>query len=310
MKSKVVSLIKDFESDNIKISYSDIKVSGFPFVWEVKILDPKISLTDQLKTSEFLSKYLSVIFNYKLTEMRINFDKSVSFHDSRDTDTQVYVLSSIGESPLVGLKFEKLIFLLNNSELSNSLKSIKINNLGFVVNREQEQVFAVSDVGLVFDKTVGEKLENINIKIAGEYKSETSFFKFQNANLSLDIDYITNLEIIGEQEANVSFERLVNITEGDFAFDKATLGLKGSIQLSRNKLPEGELAVSITGYPELMDAIIPEDFIVSGQYMKRLISRAVSVEPREEPEGDAKFKIKFGSEGASIGNINLMHLGE
>jgi hypothetical protein len=310
MKSKLSSLVKATESDNIKITYSDIKVSGFPFVWKVQLLDPKISLTDEIKTNEFLSKHLSIIFNYKLTEAQVNFDKSISFRDSRDTNTQSYDLVSLGEELLVDLKFEKPIFLLNNSELSGSLKSIKINNSGFSVNLGQAQMFSVSNASLVFDKTVSEKLENINIKASSEYKSENSPFKFQNANISADIDYVTNLEPIGKQEANVSFERSLNITKWESTFDNSSLGFKGNVGFSRNKLPEGEIAIWVTGYPELIDIIVPDEFIVSGMYLKKLIARIVNIVPGEGAEGDAKFKIKLGVDGATVGGVNLLQLGE
>lgn len=310
MKSKVSSLIKGTGSDNIKISYSDIKVSGFPLVWKVQLLEPKITLTDEHKTNEVLLKHLSIIFNYKLTEAKINFDKSMSFHDSRDADEESYDLSSLGEELIVDFKFEKPIFLLGNSDLSSSLKAIKINNLSFTVNQDQDQVFAVSNASLVFDKTINGKIENININVAGEYRSEKSLFKFQNASISLDMDYVTNLEVISEQDSNATFERSLNIKKWESTFGNATLGIKGSVGFSKNKLPEGEIAIAMTRYPELIDAVVPDEFIVSEMYLKRLVLKIVSLEPREGLDGDAKFKIKLGVDGATVGNVNLLQFGE
>ncbi|MFV9848031.1 MAG: hypothetical protein AB8U06_06270, partial [Rickettsia aeschlimannii] len=44
IKNNVVSLIKNSESDNLKISYNAVKFSGYPFNWEITVTDPKVKL--------------------------------------------------------------------------------------------------------------------------------------------------------------------------------------------------------------------------------------------------------------------------
>ena len=46
-KSKVMSFISNFQTDNARISYSDASIAGFPFSWKVRFASPKITIIDQ-----------------------------------------------------------------------------------------------------------------------------------------------------------------------------------------------------------------------------------------------------------------------
>jgi hypothetical protein len=307
MKGKVVSMIDIIHSDNLKLSYTDVKVSGFPFVWKVQIVNPKISVIDQLKISEILSDHLYIVFNYRLTEATIDFDKSILFHDSRDEESKNYELLSSKDKFLLKVKFEKPIYLLDNNKLGSFLSLIKISDLDFVFMEDTKQCFSISDGKLSFDKTINKELENFNLKISGEYKSDFDFLKFQNSKMLLDLDYVVNTVEISD-ETDVKFERLLKVKKSDFTFDDSFLGIEGTIAFTKTKLPEGEIFVTITNYLELIDSIVPDEFIVSNVYLKRVVERVKNSGFNDEDE-NAKFKIRFGDDGITIGDINLLELG-
>lgn len=46
IKGRLISAITELSSDNVKISYQEIAVSGFPLAWEVEFLSPKVTVVD------------------------------------------------------------------------------------------------------------------------------------------------------------------------------------------------------------------------------------------------------------------------
>ena len=60
IKYRVAALIKNSGSDNIKLSYDDIRVSGFPSRWEIRIIAPKVTFIDSINSRELSSKSLFI----------------------------------------------------------------------------------------------------------------------------------------------------------------------------------------------------------------------------------------------------------
>ncbi len=59
-KSKVMSFISNFQTDNARISYSDASIAGFPFSWKVRFASPKFTIIDQ-DISREISCFIIVI---------------------------------------------------------------------------------------------------------------------------------------------------------------------------------------------------------------------------------------------------------
>lgn len=63
IKSNVVSTINNSETDNIKISYSQIKISGFPSRLQISLIDPKIKFIEHVNSKELSTEKIDLFRN-------------------------------------------------------------------------------------------------------------------------------------------------------------------------------------------------------------------------------------------------------
>ena len=82
-KSKIVSFVNNSQTDNIKISYSDASIAGFPFGFQVRFASPKITIIDQAISREIASDYLNCSFSYKLGNAKLDFGKVLYYSSAR-----------------------------------------------------------------------------------------------------------------------------------------------------------------------------------------------------------------------------------
>ena len=72
IKNNVVSLIKNSESDNLKISYNAVKFSGYPFNWKITVTDPKVKLIDHVNSKEFTSENIFGTIPLSITQVKFS----------------------------------------------------------------------------------------------------------------------------------------------------------------------------------------------------------------------------------------------
>lgn len=66
IKNKLLLIAEEASSDNIKFSYQDTNISGFPFNWQVNFISPKLTLIEQKSLRDIVLPVLNVKFNYLL----------------------------------------------------------------------------------------------------------------------------------------------------------------------------------------------------------------------------------------------------
>ena len=68
--------------------------------------------------------------------------------------------------------------------------------------------------------------------------------------------------------------------------------------------------ISMTQYQDVVDLLVPEDFMISKSYIKKVIAKATMASLNKVASNDdaLKFEVSFSDKGVSIGNLNLLEL--
>ena len=145
--------------------------------------------------------------------------------------------------------------------------------------------------------------QNFSLKLAGNYKSSFNGRVVNNADCVLDANYIISDN--SDSKAN-SFDHKIELIQAKINLDNASCDLKGFVALARNSLPQGKISVELVDYENLVDVLLPEDFIFSKPYTKRFIAKAAAIEFSNEVKNKVNFDIDFSNKGISLGRVNLL----
>ena len=76
--------------------------------------------------------------------------------------------------------------------------------------------------------------------------------------------------------------------------------------LARNDAPKGKISVKLVEYENLVNILVPDDFIFSKSYVKRFIAKAAAIEFSNAITNKVNFDIEFSDKGIVLGNANLL----
>ncbi|WPX98727.1 hypothetical protein Megpolyxen_00570 [Candidatus Megaera polyxenophila] len=303
---KVISFINNSQTDNVKISYTDSSISGFPFGWKVRFVSPKITIIDQDTSREIYSDYMDCTFDYKFGKAELNFGKNLYYNSASEEPSPAYKINS--EQNIIG--FVDFVDVLYKIDLSNSLrklvKSIEVANPYLTIfNINGEELFNLSEFAFKLSSNLLKDTENFSLNLAGNYKSSFSGSNIINASLILDANYIINVANNTLTEGN-NFDHKMEIKHIKISLDNASCDLTGSVALSRNTRPEGKISVELVDYENLVNILVPDDFIFSKSYVKRFIAKAAAIEFSNIITNKVNFDIEFSDKGFVLGNVNLL----
>jgi hypothetical protein len=153
------------------------------------------------------------------------------------------------------------------------------------------------------NSNVTESAQHFALKLTGDYKSSFNGRSISNANGVLDANYI--ISDISNLETKNSFDHKIELVQAKLNLDNASCDLKGFVALARNSLPQGKISVELVDYENLVDILLPDDFIFSKPYVKRFIAKAAAIEFSNEATNKVNFDVEFSNKGISLGRVNL-----
>ncbi|AFB25890.1 MULTISPECIES: hypothetical protein [spotted fever group] len=317
IKNNVVSLIKNSESDNLKISYNVVKFSGYPFNWKITVTDPKVKLINHVNSLEFTCKNIVLNIAFSTKRAALNFGPFIREVDNYGDKTFTYDVRSDDDIKGIG-KFNKPLYKISKDDnLKEILKSIQLNNKALLIFKDNQEIFKINDLAFLIRKQNLASEENISLFLNMNYYSEKDILNFKNANL--DIAASLNFAEDGEDSAilqNFNIERFIFTCDND-----SKINLNGDLQLFANKLPKGKLYFELENYNAIVDKLLPNNIIFSKKIIKTIIAKAINkasdVQLNTEQNDSnsaynnitkAKFDIEFSDKGINIGAINLLEL--
>lgn len=259
-KAKTVALVKSLESDSIKITYDDVRVLGFPKLWKIKFINPKVQLPIYPRLQTFSAKEILCIFDPSFKKVKLEFGYDIKqTENSHDQITENLIISN---QPLdIMAKFSKALYQISfGDSLKNIIKSVVFNNETLIVKNNDKIIFELSDLLLSINKNLGSKKnENIMITLRGEYKAAKDFWHFTHATFDMDSRF---------ESENIKLNHFV------LTLDDSKIDVTGEAKISPYQIPQGKLTITLDNYSNIIDKLLPSNFTLQKSIVKNIIAGA------------------------------------
>jgi len=309
VKSKLLESLESLESDNIKISYVDAKIGSSPFAWKIIFKEPKITLVNQSSIYEFAAKDAKFYFNYDLSAVRIKFPKDLEYKNISTESSDSYSLVS-EKDITTNVIFTEPLYSIDTDLLEKKhIKSFDIAISSLKTLFDNRDIFHIANSQLQFTQNDVKEIDEYRLKIKGDYASDVSHLTIDKAHLFFDTTY-TMRDDHFNSESDFDYDHKLNVHKGIFKFDNASLSIDGLLKLAKTSLPKGSMNISMSQYQDVVDLLVPEDFMISKSYIKKIIAKATmsSLNKVASNDDDLQFEINFSDKGVSIGDLNLLEL--
>jgi hypothetical protein len=266
-------------------------------------------LVNQSSIYEFVAKDAKFYFNYDLSAVRIKLPKNLEYKNSSAENFDSYSLVSEKDID-ANIIFTEPLYSIDTDHLEKRhVKSfdIAISSLKTLINNRD--IFHIANSQLQFTQNDIKEIGEYGLQIKGDYASDVSHLTIDKAHLFLDTTY-TMRDDHFNSESDFDYDHKLNVHKGIFKFDNASLGIDGVLKLAKTSLPKGSMNISMSQYQDVVDLLVPEDFMISKSYIKKIIAKATmsSLNKVASNDDDLKFEINFSDKGVSIGKLNLLEL--
>ncbi len=295
IKYNTVKFIENSDTDNIKISYDKVAISGFPFAWNIIFHSMKITSIEKDGLNEVLLENVSI--RYYLYRIKIALGNIISFNDARNPEyTKNHKISSkIAHN--VDINYDIPIFQIQVDDIFKNITSVEFNVAPIKYLSDGQLKFEISGGYLKVNKSVAQNKEIFKIKAAANAVILNN--NSLNLQLLLDTDYIipsgsevetSNLE--SEYDYRIILNKLL------IKSDQSMLNLSGALNFKKDVAPIGKLKIIFKNYLSLIDELLPDNFIIS----KTEINNFIDTNAKYENAGDLSyFNIIFSPQGIETG---------
>lgn len=309
IKSRLLESLGSLENDNIKISYADANIGGSVFAWKIIFKEPKITLVNQSSIHEFSAKKAKFYFNYNLEAVSIKLPSNLEYKNSRAENSDIYSLVS-EKAIKTNITFTEPLYFINTAFFKKKyIKSLDIAIPVLKTLSNNHGIFHIENSQLQFTQNDIKKAGEYRLKIKGDYASDVSHLKVNKAHLLFDTTYTIRDNNFNSAD-DFDYDHKIDIHKSMFKFDNASIGINGVLKLTQTSLPKGAMNVSMAKYQDVVDLVVPEGFVISRSYIKKVIAKATMPSLNKVASNDdvLKFEVNFSDKGISIGNLNLLEL--
>lgn len=312
IKGNIATAINNSETDNIKLSYKQIKVSGFPGRLQILLTAPTIKFIDHINSKEITTDQITFILDLSFKKAKVVLAKDIIQVENIEQNKLEYIVKPI--DPITALvKFNKPIYqFLNTDRLQSMIKLLQINNKLLSITHTDKEIANIADLYFLISQIKATSGHDILLQVGLVYSALNDFFNFKKAALNFSI--LTN--ILEDEHTKVDTLKSLDINHLQLnCDDNAQIYLTGGLKLTDTKLPTGKLSFELTNYHNVIEALIPSNLLLPKKILKIIIEQAANVRPSSivKAEGDQlapqekiKLDINFSKQGIYIGAINLL----
>jgi hypothetical protein len=312
IKYRVTSIIKQLDTDNIKITYDKLVISGFPKMWKIEIIAPQIRLIDHTSVHDLHIPKLLCLLDFSFKKMKLLLERDFYYQQLVKGQIKEYKIHAAdNDNIVISLKLDQPLYQLSDqTQLTTIIKSFELNNTSLTVSNNDQNIFDINDLGIFVAANLLADSEDILLRMKAVYKSKNETLNFNSAV----IDFDALFKFIKNTDNTTLYNKGFTINNLHIGFEEAKVNLHGTMNLSKGKLPQGRFFVNLNNYNEVVDKLMPDNFIISKPILKKLITRAVSIDSNLNNSSnivipnDAQFDIVFSEKGINIGSINLLDL--
>ena len=306
IKNKLIRIAEEASSDNIKISYQDVKISGFPFNWQVSFVSPKLTFIEQKSLRDIVLSGLNIKFDYLLQHVIFDFGTMINCTHTQEELMREYRFFS-EQSVELNISFKEPIYFLESHSLwEDGISSVKLDLPLVHVRSAERENFSLSGIHVLSKREQEGAVSRTYLKLLGNYNAANTYSRPGAAHLLLDLSYlINNNSKVAEEK--LEFNRRIELLKAKFSLDNTSIDLSGFINLTKSSAPHGELDVAIEQYNEFMNLVVMQNWEDSIDYIKVFATKAILADSNKDANIVA-FKMVFSDKGVSFRGHDLSGL--
>lgn len=295
IKYNTVKFLENSDTDNIKISYDKVAISGFPFAWNIIFHSMKITSIEKDGLNEVLLDNVSV--RYYLYRIKIAGGNIISFNDAKDPGyTKNHeILSNTAHN--IEINYDIPIFQLQVDDILKNITSLEFNIAPVKYSSEGELKFETTQGYLRVNKSQTQHKEIFKIQAAAD--AIISNNKNLNLQLLLNTHYIIPLSPeIESNNLETQYDYRVIINKFLIKSGQSMLNLSGALNFKKEMAPIGKLKIIFKNHSSLIDELLPEHFVIS----KTQLNNFIETNSKYENDGESSyFNIIFSPQGIETG---------
>lgn len=298
IKNKLINVMSGINSDNIKFTYEDTRISGFPFNWQVSFISPKLIIIEQKSFKDISTPKLNVSFNYLMQGVNVNFGKSISYNKDKEHHIEEYNLLST-KDVVLNLSFQNSIYLMNSDSVwYKIIDKADFSASESIAYMDNKEVLLIPNIQIAYNLVESDSIEQKNFVLKGEYNSSSELFETKEGQLLVDLSWLSN-NIPLKNSEGIDFDHKFMLSQFHINIDGAFCNAKGGIELRENSSPKGQLDVTMNKYASIASLIIPKYFAADASVLNKFIEKSVPSGIQEDSDS-VKFKVTFSDQGIKV----------
>jgi hypothetical protein len=166
LKHFVASKLQEVNSDNFKISYTNLNLSGFPKFWKINVNDIKITTINNIYSHEFIAKKLHLNPNWTFQSFDIEIEGDIGYHQSGALNRKYYLDFDRTNSKM-SINFDDIIF---TSGIGKNFANILIKDITLSDIENKATIIATINLDVSIEKKQLE-LKYLDIKFNENMKA-------------------------------------------------------------------------------------------------------------------------------------------
>jgi len=298
IKHNTVKLIENIDTDNIKISYDKVGITGFPFAWKIIFSSMKITSIEQDGLDEILLDKVSI--KYYLYKINILLGSKIYFSDSKNPEPQKDHKIFSQTDHKIYINYNIPVLQIKNDNIFKDIKSLEFHISPIKYWIGEQLTMEIAQGNLSINKSILQNKEMFKVQAS----SEAVVSQNQNLNFLLDTHYIVSLnDIIGLENAETKYDYRIIVNKLLVKYDESILNFSGALNLKKDIPPEGKLKIVAKNYHSLIDELLPDNFVISKAEIKNFIDINSEYENNNEL---LYFNIIFSPQGIETGSKKTM----
>ncbi|HJK86829.1 MAG TPA: hypothetical protein QKA08_03560 [Candidatus Megaira endosymbiont of Nemacystus decipiens] len=303
IKKNTVQFVNELNTDNIKFSYDQISVSGFPFFWIVNIDTPKVTSISHNGLHEAIFNKIKI--KYTIYTLELSIDNEILFSNSENSqDLESYSLICEGINVLK-LKFDKPIWFSSFDNFMQDIISIELAFSPVSAVGNEKEIFNISHLNFDVLKIEEELFNHFAIKFSTHYVLEGPRLSNQ---ILLDINYMApKKKLIQIVTEDLDYEHKFILNKFNFchAEEDAEVDFKGVLNLKTGEDPAGKFKVMFKNYDKLIQSSVPDDFFLPKEFLQNFIEESAIASGQKIDNNYIEFDIFISDQNFDIKRRNI-----
>ncbi|WP_375327213.1 hypothetical protein [Candidatus Tisiphia endosymbiont of Nemotelus uliginosus] len=314
IKGNIVTAIHNSETDNVKLSYKQIKISGFPGRVQVHLTEPKIQFIDHINSKEITTDKITFVLDLSFKKANLILAKNIIQLENVEKKKLEYTVQS-NDDIVTLIKFSKPVYkYLSTDSLKSMIKFLQVNNKFLSIMYADKESANIADLSFLISQVKSGRDHDILLQVGLLYSSLNDIFNFKKA--AIDFSILT--KVSDDENTKLATVKNLNIDHFQLTCDEnAQIYLAGGLQFADSQLPKGKLTFELTNYNNVIEKLIPINLLLPKKILKIIIEQSVNIRqpaivkgaaPKLNPQEKIKLDINFSNTGIYIGTMNLLEL--